>query len=119
MVRRVVICGGRDAADVAAAIQALEALHEELGFDVVIGGDARGIDKIAAAWALEKGLELVEFPADWEELGRRAGPLRNQQMLDEAKPDMVIAFPGGKGTADMVRRARAEGLAVRRVDGVF
>src|SRR5262249_16770583 len=42
---------------------------------------------------------------EWDELGKKAGPLRNQRMLDEGKPDLVVAFPGGGGTKDMVRRA--------------
>lgn len=52
------------------------------------------------------------FRADWEQCGRQAGPLRNARMLAEGRPDAVIAFPGGKGTADMVRKARAAGLPV-------
>lgn len=45
--------------------------------------------------------------------GKAAGPIRNQRMLDEGKPDLVVAFPGGRGTADMVRRAKAAGVPVR------
>ena len=52
------------------------------------------------------------YPAQWDVYGRRAGPIRNQEMIDEGKPDGVVAFPGGKGTADMVRRAEAAGLKV-------
>jgi hypothetical protein len=51
--------------------------------------------------------------ADWEKLGRSAGPIRNQAMLDEGRPDLVVAFPGHHGTADMVRRARAAGVMRR------
>ena len=50
------------------------------------------------------------FPADWKVRGRAAGHIRNQQMLDEGRPHLVVAFPGGRGTADMVRRARAAGI---------
>ena len=51
--------------------------------------------------------------AKWDELGRngrKAGPIRNQQMLDEGRPSLVVAFPGGRGMADMVRRARNAGV---------
>jgi hypothetical protein len=51
------------------------------------------------------------FPADWKRHGKSAGPLRNQEMLDAA-PDLVIAFPGGRGTADMVRRAKSVNVKV-------
>jgi hypothetical protein len=50
--------------------------------------------------------------ADWNTHGRAAGPIRNQRMLDEVKPELVVAFPGGRGTADMVRRAREAGVNV-------
>lgn len=53
--------------------------------------------------------------ADWDGLGRKAGPIRNQRMLDEGKPDLVVAFPGDKGTADMVRRARTASLEVLEI----
>jgi hypothetical protein len=82
----------------------------------LIHGDAPGADRLAAAWAKDTGLaefgELLAFPADWEKHGNAAGPIRNQQMLDEGKPDMVIAFPGGIGTANMVRLARKAGVPV-------
>lgn len=60
------------------------------------------------------GFWVEDFPADWERNGRAAGPIRNRQMLD-GKPDLVIAFPGGKGTADMVAEAKRRGIAVREV----
>lgn len=52
------------------------------------------------------------FRANSRKHGRAAGPIRNQQMLDEGKPHLVVAFPGGTGTADMVRRAQAAGVLV-------
>lgn len=52
------------------------------------------------------------FPAHWEQEGRAAGPRRNNRTLG---PDLVVAFPGGKGTADMVARARAKGVRVKLV----
>jgi hypothetical protein len=56
------------------------------------------------------------YPADWTRHGKAAGPKRNQLMLDKEKPDLVIAFPGGKGTADMVARAKAQGFKVMEVE---
>lgn len=53
--------------------------------------------------------------ADWKTHGRAAGPIRNQRMIDEWKPTLVIAFAGGRGTADMIRRAKAAGIEVREV----
>src|SRR5690606_30354012 len=64
--------------------------------------------------ARELGWHVVAYPADWRRHGRAAGPIRNQEMAD-AGADLCIAFPGGRGTADMVRRARAAGIPVRSV----
>ena len=61
------------------------------------------------------GLPCAVYRADWEGLGRKAGPIRNQQMLDEGKPDLVVAFPGGRGTANMMRIAREAGIEVIEV----
>jgi predicted Rossmann-fold nucleotide-binding protein len=116
---RVVVCGGRGASNEAAVFAALDVLHAELGFSGVIEGASPGIDEFAGRWAQARGLEHLQFPADWQGLGKRAGPVRNQQMLDLGRPTMVIAFPGGPGTADMAQRARRAGLAVRRVRGTF
>jgi len=84
---------------------------------VVIEGAAPGADTVAGEWATamlydEKHLS---YPADWKRYGKDAGPIRNAQMLDEGKPDLVVAFIDqplneSKGTADMVRRSRAAGV---------
>lgn len=87
---------------------------------VVIHGGAKGADRMAKDWALEKGCDLVPFPAEWEKYGRKAGPIRNQRMLDEGKPDIVLAFPDkdSVGTWDMVKRAQKAGLEVLVHTGV-
>jgi len=60
---------------------------------------------------------VVPYKADWHLHGKAAGPKRNQRMLDHGRPKRVIAFPGGKGTADMVDRARVAGVDVIEVRG--
>jgi hypothetical protein len=80
----------------------------------VIHGAAAGADSMAASAAHRVGVECVAYPADWDRHGKAAGFIRNQQMLDEGHPDVVFAFTNdlsqSRGTADMVRRARAAGL---------
>lgn len=71
----------------------------------MIEGGANGADHFAKAWAEERGIPFRTFHANWRMYGRAAGAIRNAQMLAEGKPDLVVAFPGGPGTADMVRRA--------------
>jgi hypothetical protein len=70
---------------------------------------------MAEWWAKAVGLPCDVYQADWVGLGRKAGPVRNQRMLDEGKPDLVVAFLGGKWTADMMRRAREAGIEVIEV----
>jgi precorrin-6x reductase len=80
-------------------------------------GDAGGADALASAWSLVYGIPNRRYVAKWGKHGRAAGPIRNQQMLEDNPIDLVIAFPGGAGTADMVSRAEAAGIEVRRITG--
>lgn len=82
-----------------------------LGITIIHGG-ARGADSLADQWAVVNWVPFEEYKADWKTYGKAAGAIRNQRMLDEGKPDVVIAFPGGTGTADMIRRAKRAGIPV-------
>jgi hypothetical protein len=105
---KVLVCGGRDYADAGFLYGFLDTLKPS----VVVHGCAPGADSLAGRWATERGVPQEPYPADWQKYGRRAGPLRNEQMLREAKPDLVVAFPGGRGTAHMVRIAEEAGVKV-------
>jgi hypothetical protein len=109
---RVLVCGGRHYSDALGVFRVLDALPD--GPLTIINGGAPGADALARRWAERSHVEVRTFPADWS-VGRSAGPRRNQRMIDEGMPDLVIAFPGGRGTADMVRRARAAGIRVREI----
>lgn len=109
---KVIVCGGRDYRDHTVIKGVIDALPEGA---IVIHGGAPGADKLAAKAAWERGLDVREYPAEWLKLGRSAGPIRNQQMLEVESPDLVIAFPGGRGTDDMVGRALKAGVKVKRV----
>lgn len=109
---RVLVCGGRDFHDRTKVYATLDRLHAKRCITIVIQGAADGADRLAAEWGWDRGIMVSSFPADWQTFGRAAGHKRNQQMLDEGKPDGVIAFPGGAGTADMIRRAEAAGIKV-------
>ena len=82
----------------------------------IISGGAKGADSMAEDWAIVHWCSFKEYKADWNKHGKAAGPIRNQQMLEEGKPDLVVAFPGGRGTADMVKRAREAGVKVIEVE---
>jgi predicted Rossmann-fold nucleotide-binding protein len=85
----------------------LNALHQKHGFSIVIDGGQTGADTLAHEWAQEQGIDPVRCPALWSALGRAAGRRRNAFMLSFAKPEMVVAFPGGKGTRLMLDLAKA------------
>jgi hypothetical protein len=106
---RVLVCGGRNYQD----RQRLFTVLDGLPIDWLIAGDCpTGADMMAHRWAYERGVPASMGDADWKTYGRSAGSICNQWMLDEGKPDLVVAFPGGAGTADTVRRATAAGIAV-------
>lgn len=111
---KVVVCGGRDFSSPAQVWRELDRLHSELKFTELMQGGASGVDSFAREWAARKP-EIVRYAchADWGRFGRGAGPKRNARML-EWKPDMVIAFPGGSGTSNMIKQAIASGVPVRR-----
>lgn len=113
---RVLVCGGRDFKDADLLKFALNIIKELEGIDLIIHGHARGADSMAAVWAVANGIDNLGYFADWKTHGKAAGPIRNQKMLDDGRPDLVIAFPGGPGTADMVRRARLSGVEVREIN---
>ena len=110
---RLLVCGGRDFSDREHAYRTLDRLARAHQIDVVIEGDARGADRIAGYWARVRKIDNLKFRADWATHGPAAGPIRNQRMIDEGKPDLVLAFPGGSGTADMLKRARAAGIPIQ------
>lgn len=112
----VLVCGGRDYENRSRVYAVLEQLARERHISLVIQGGARGADTLALAWAAGHSIQRKTFHADWHAYGKAAGPMRNQQMLDEGKPNLVVAFPGGHGTADMVARARAAGIEIVEID---
>jgi hypothetical protein len=111
--RRVGVTGGRDYNDYSVVAWTIMSFCRP--GDVVVSGHAFGADALAESAARFFDLEVETHPADWDTYGRRAGPLRNQEMIDSGL-DALIVFPGGRGTADMVRRAQKAGVAV--VDAV-
>lgn len=108
---RVLVCGDRNWQDNGAIEARLRTLPRNT---TIIHGCARGADTLAGSAALRLGLSVRGFPAKWDEYGRAAGHIRNQQMLDEGRPELVIAFHSNiaksRGTADMLRRAKSAGL---------
>lgn len=109
---RLLVCGGRNFNDFEWMNEVLVWFTGSNAVEVIIHGAARGADSLAAEWASLANVPTKAYPADWKAHGKAAGPIRNRLMLEDGKPDYVIAFPGGSGTANMVKQAREAGLQV-------
>jgi len=112
---KAIICGGRDFLNLEYALSELDRVHRERKITCVIEGGARGADYLARLWAKDRGIKVITYPAKWKELKKGAGPIRNQEMLDAEKPALVIAMPGGSGTAHMKRIAEQHGVEVLEI----
>lgn len=108
----VVVTGSRNWTDEDAIGMELKALPEDT---VLSHGGCRGADKIAGHIANELGFRVKEYPANWAEHGKAAGPVRNRRMLEGSEPDLVLAFlmPGSKGTKNCIETAESMGLNVK------
>jgi hypothetical protein len=114
--KRVLVCGGRDYQDWRTVADALWRLHESSPIGLIIHGCDPGAATLALRWAGMAGVPTSGFDADFQSHGPAAERIRNARMIAESKPDLVIAFPGGEGTADLVSRARAAGVPVEEAD---
>lgn len=115
---RILVFGGRDFTDSYQGYKVLNKVLSVVPKDklAIISGMARGADTIGETWAKNNGIEVMEFPADWDTHKKAAGPIRNQQMLDEGKPTGAIMFPGGTGTADMAKRLQKAGVRILKAN---
>lgn len=124
---KVLVTGGRDYANRTTFWRWMDAYHSELGFTLVIHGACgasyerpsppyQGADGLADEWALVNGILLHRCPADWTQYGRVAGRIRNIWMLEEERPDLIMKFPGGRGTGHMTDIARDAGVPVVEVE---
>jgi hypothetical protein len=107
------VCGSRTVTDLK-WVRCLADTFKYLKVSKVIHGGAKGADTLAGLAAQLLKLDEHVFMADWDRHGKAAGPIRNQEMLDEGRPDLVLAlYPDTgitKGTKDMVDRARKAGV---------
>lgn len=114
---KIVICGGRDFRDWDYLEKVCDMFHTNFRITAVAHGGARGADELGGAWAGNRGLPVTVFKADWNRHGPSAGPIRNRRMLDEFKPNYVLAFKGGRGTADCVKAALERNINIALLNG--
>lgn len=112
---RLLVCGDRNWTDKEIIRAALQKYDPE----VVIEGEAPGADLLAREVALELGIDVVAFPANWTKYGKAAGPIRNGRMLKEGRPDFVLALHNdlrrSRGTIDMIRQTLRRKKLVRLI----
>ena len=113
---KILICGSRHFNDYDKLAKELESIVRP-EWKTVIHGGAKGADSLGGLWAQANGFEVQVFPADWDTYGKKAGPIRNQEMLKQ-NPDLVVAFlaPNSRGTKHMVSIAEKAGVPVRVVE---
>lgn len=107
----ILVCGGRDYDNQNFIFAKLDEFSRKNDVRILIHGAATGADSIAHAWALNNGVQTAVCRPNWERFGRKAGIMRNLAMLD-LDPDVVMAFPGGDGTAHMIYAATKAGKEV-------
>ena len=105
---RVLVTGGREYNIVSAVRVALATLSPV----EIIHGAAKGADTLAGSYGKSLDIPVTEFPADWNQYGKAAGPIRNEHMLLSSKPDVVLAFNGNSGTNHMKTTAHKAGYPV-------
>jgi hypothetical protein len=109
---RLCVCGGRNYGDKEKVYRVLNKLllmippHKDV---VLVHGGASGADTLASQWATMVQIKQECFMADWQNLGKKAGIVRNRKMLDSGI-DFLVAFPGGKGTENMITIAQKAGI---------
>lgn len=111
----ILVCGGRTYNNKEKIYEVLSSIHKETQIRVLIHGAAKGADTLAGGWARENNIKEKQYPALWNTHGKAAGSIRNQKMLDEESIDLLVSFPGGKGTADMKKRAKYKGVEIKEV----
>ena len=112
---RLAVTGGRDYSAPLHVYGFLDQMaRDHDGIAVLIHGGAKGLDQLADDWARKREVTVMRVPAKWSKYAKAAGPLRNKEILSWC-PDALAVFPGGKGTEDMVRRAKAEPSLAGRI----
>lgn len=112
---RVLVCGGRDFTNQAWLFNELDKLDAKDKITCIISGCVQGADNLAMLWAFKRKIEVAPFPADWKNLSNSAGPIRNETMIKKGRPDIILAFPGGRGTENMIMLGLNARLRVYRL----
>jgi predicted Rossmann-fold nucleotide-binding protein len=113
---KVLVCGGKNFNDDDWLFEVLNLINDTYNLHnkitKIIHGGAKGADSLAGLFARANNIPVDVYKADWKTFPINGGIIRNQLMLEDSKPDLVVAFPGGRGTANMVKIAKDAGVKV-------
>lgn len=113
----IAVTGGRDYDDRERVFAKLDKYHERYKFTHLLHGSARGLDSLADAWTdTKRGVQSVSCRAHWSRDRKAAGAIRNH-MMAVLRPKVLLAFPGGAGTSDMVKQCQRLGIKVIHING--
>lgn len=106
---KLVVFGSRNYMDYEVVKEKLDKIHDVDPITEVVSGKATGVDTLGERWAKENNIDVAEFPADWDGLGKKAGPIRNKQMAIYADKGAGFSLNKSRGTANMRDELRVLG----------
>ncbi len=113
---RLAVVGSRHCTDLPTVDAYVQPLHEQLGDRLsLVSGAAKGVDTLARDIAQQRGIPLTEFPANWAQYGRAAGPIRNKQLVQASDAVLAFSAPTSTGTRNTITLAEKQGLPVHVV----
>lgn len=113
---RLILCGGRHFDDAALIERQLDQVHAQYNITVLIHGGLPAIGTPAEVWARRHTVHVVRYPANWQLLGKQADDIRNRFMLEDARPDFLLALPGGRHTHSLVQIAQQMNIGIIHAD---
>lgn len=108
----VIVSGGRDYGEIDRMWKLLDEVNKTRKIGLLCHGACKygGADLHAENWAKSREVDYLGMPAKFGTRGPQGGPDRNASLLKHCDPDLVLCFPGGNGTADMLRKAKRAGV---------
>lgn len=116
---RIVVGGGRYLKDRQMVWRVLDYLHQQDPVTMLAHGGCSGADFLAELWAKQHQVPSKSYLPDWQGKGKAAGPIRNGEMLRQEMPNLVVAFPGGSGTRNLLLQAESLSLRTLTIDGFY
>lgn len=114
---KIIVAGSRDFFDYEFLKERLDNALKNITEEIeIVSGKAKGADTLGEQYAKERGYKIKEFPADWNGLGRKAGPLRNEEMAKYANACVVFRKNFSRGSSDMINRAKNHLLKLKVYD---